>query len=337
MARFVLKRVAILPLLLLGIVTIAFVISRLLPSNPIAALVGVRNLDNHAVVAAAKARWGLDQPVLVQYLDYIGHLLTGDLGTSFTTKDSVTSDILARLPATLELTIMALIFGALGGIVLGVISASRKDRFADHAARVFSLLGSSLPVFWTGLILLFVFYARLGIFPGPGRLSARVDPPPTVTGFYTIDSLVAGNIPLFLDAFEHLLLPAFILGWGLMGTVSRLVRASMLDELHSDYVRTVRAKGISESRVLRTHVLRNSLTPVVTIVGFAFGALLMGAVLVEEIFSWNGIGSYAVEATRALDYPAINGVTLVGGAIFLLASLVTDVVYGLIDPRVRLA
>jgi ABC-type dipeptide/oligopeptide/nickel transport system permease component len=232
---------------------------------------------------------------------------------------------------------MALIFGAVGGIILGVISAARKDKAADHVARVFSLLGSSLPVFWTGLLLLFVFYARLGVFPGPGRLSARVDPPATITGFYTIDSLLAGNIPLFLDAFEHLLLPAFILGWGLMGTISRLVRASMLDELHSDYVRTVRAKGISESRVLRTHVLRNSLTPVVTIVGFAFGALLMGAVLVEQIFSWNGIGSYAVEATRALDYPAINGVTLVGGAIFLLASLVTDVVYGLIDPRVRLA
>jgi peptide/nickel transport system permease protein len=337
MARFVLKRIAIMPLLLLGIVTIAFVISRILPSNPIAALVGVRNLDDPTIVAAAEARWGLDKPVFVQYLTYVGHLVTGDLGTSFTTKDSVTSDILTRLPATLELTITALLFGAVGGIVLGVVSASRKDRFADHAARVFSLLGSSLPVFWTGLVLLFVFYARLGVLPGPGRLSARVEPPPTVTGFYTVDSLLAGDLPLFFDAVEHLLLPAFILGWGLMGTISRLVRASMLDELHSDYVRTVRAKGISEARVLRTHVLRNSLTPVITIVGFAFGALLMGAVLVEEIFSWNGIGSYAVEATRSLDYPAINGVTLVGGGIFLLASLATDLVYGLVDPRVRLA
>jgi peptide/nickel transport system permease protein len=249
----------------------------------------------------------------------------------------VTSDLLQRLPATLELTITALVIGCVGGIVLGVISASRKDRFADHVSRFFSLLGSSLPVFWTGLIFLFIFYAQLGWLPGPGRLSSRIEPPPSVTGFYTVDSLLAGNVPLFFDAFSHLLLPAVILGWGLMGTISRLVRASMLDELHSDYVRTVRAKGLREGFVLRNHVLRNSLTPVVTIVGYSFGALLMGAVLVEQIFSWNGIGSYAVSATRTLDYPAINGVTLVGGAIFLLASLATDVVYAVVDPRVRLA
>jgi len=337
MLRFIVKRIAILPVLLLGIVTIAFIISRLLPSNPIASLVGERNLNNPEIVAAAKARWGLDKDVFTQYVTYLGHLVRGDLGTSFQTKSSVASDLLSRLPATLELTIVALLIGAIGGIILGVISASRKDKFADHLSRFFSLLGSSLPVFWTGLIFLFVFYAQLGWLPGPGRLSARVDPPPNVTGFYTVDSLLAGNVPLFLDAVSHLLLPAFILGWGLMGTVSRLVRASMLDELTSDYVRTVRAKGLSEGFVMRKHVLRNSLTPVVTIVGFAFGALLMGAVLVEQIFSWNGIGSYAVGATRTLDYPAINGVTLVGGAIFLLASLATDIVYVAVDPRVRLA
>jgi len=337
MLRFILKRIAILPLLLLGIVTIAFVISRLLPANPIASLVGERNLNNPEIVAAAKARWGLDQDIFTQYLNYLGHLLQGDLGTSFSTKSSVTSDLLSRLPATLELTIVALLIGTLGGIALGVISASRKDRFADHLSRFFSLLGSSLPVFWTGLVFLFVFYAQLGVLPGPGRLSARIEPPANVTGFYTVDSLLAGNIPLFLDAVSHLILPAFILGWGLVGTISRLVRASMLDEMHADYVRTVRAKGLSDGFVMRHHVLRNSLTPVVTIVGFAFGALLTGAVLVEQIFSWNGIGSYAVGATRTLDYPAINGVTLVGGAIFLLASLATDIVYAVVDPRVRLA
>jgi peptide/nickel transport system permease protein len=337
MARYVLKRLAIVPVLLLGIVTIAFIISRLLPADPIAALVGERNIGNPEVVAAARARWGLDGNVLQQYFTYVGHLFVGDLGTSFHTKSAVTSDLATRLPATLELSILALLIGTIGGIVLGVISASRKDKGPDHAARIFSLLGSSLPIFWTGLVFLFVFYSQLGVAPGPGRLSARVDAPPHITGFYTIDALLAGNGPLFLDALSHLILPAFILGWGLMGTISRLVRASMLDELNSDYVRTVRAKGIGEGPVLRHHVLRNSLTPVVTIVGFAFGSLIMGAVLVEEIFSWNGMGSYAVESARTLDYPAINGVTLLGGLIFLVASLVTDLVYAAIDPRVRLA
>lgn len=337
MARYILKRIAIVPLLLLGIVTIAFIVARLLPANPIAALVGERNVNNEAVVAAAKARWGLDQDVVTQYFTYVGRLFTGDMGTSFHTRAPVASDLADRLPATLELTILALIIGTVGGIILGVVSASRKDKLADHAARVFSLLGSSLPIFWTGLILLFVFYSQLGIVAGPGRLSARTDPPPHITGFYTIDSLLSGDFPLFVDALGHLILPAFILGWGLMGTISRLVRASMLDQLHSDYVRTVRAKGISEGLVMREHVLRNSLTPVVTIVGFAFGSLIMGAVLVEQIFSWNGMGSYAVEAARTLDYPAINGVTLLGGAIFLVASLATDIVYAAIDPRVRLA
>ncbi len=336
MTRFVLKRLAIMPVLLFGIVTLAFIVSRLLPADPIAALVGERNMGNPEVVAAARKRWGLDANVVVQYATYVGRLLTGDLGTSFHTRQAVTADLAARLPATLELTVLALLIGAIGGIVLGVVSASRKDRSADHAARVFSLLGSSLPVFWTGLILLFVFYAQLGWLPGPGRVSARVDPPPHLTGFYTVDALLIGDIPLFADALSHLLLPAFILGWGLMGTISRLVRASMLEEIHSDYVHTVRAKGVSEARILRRHVLRNSLTPVVTIVGFAFGALLMGAVLVEQIFSWNGVGSYAVEATRTLDYPAINGVTLLGGFIFLAASLVTDLLYAVVDPRVRL-
>lgn len=337
MSRYVLRRLALMPVLLLGVVTIAFVISRLLPADPLAAIVGERNLNNPTIVAAAEARWGLDRPVLTQYLAYLGNLLHGDLGTSFRTRSAVTADLSTRLPATLELALAALVIGAVAGIVLGVVSAARRDRFADHAARIFALVGSSLPVFWTSLVLLFVLYAQLGVAPGPGRLSARVPAPPAVTGMYTVDSLLAGDVPLFWDALSHLALPAFVMGWGLMGTVSRLVRASMIEELGADYVRTVRAKGVPESRVLRAHVLRNSLTPTITVLGMAFGMLLMGAVLVETIFSWNGIGSYAVEATRSLDYPAINAVSLVGGAVFLIANLVTDVVYAAVDPRTRLA
>jgi peptide/nickel transport system permease protein len=202
---------------------------------------------------------------------------------------------------------------------------------------VFSLLGSSLPVFWTGLALLFVFYARLSWLPGPGRLPARTDPPEHITGLYTVDALLHGQWSLFWQALYHLILPAFVLGWAVMGTVSRLVRASMLDELHADYVRTARSKGLRRGAVMRGHVLRNAMLPVLTILGFSFATLLTGAVLTETIFEWNGVGAYAVAATRTLDYPAINGVCLFGGTVFLLANLVTDVLYAFADPKIRLS
>ena len=337
MARFVLKRLAIAPLLLVGIVTIAFLISRLIPADPLVSIVGERNMGNPEIVAAAEAQWGLDDSLGVQYVTYMKNLAKGDLGTSFRTKSSVSQDLLDRLPATAELTLLALVFGAVTGILLGVVAAVRRNRLPDHVARLFALTGSSIPVFWLGLILLWIFYAQLGWFPGPGRLPPRTDPPPDLTGFYTIDSLAAGDIGLFWQCFKRLLLPAFVLGWGLTGIVSRLVRAAMLDELFADYVRTARAKGLTERAVMFRHVLRNALLPVVTILGLSFGALLTGAVLTETIFSWNGIGSYAVESTRGLDYPAINGVCILGGAIFLLTSLVTDILYAVIDPKIRLS
>ena len=337
MARFVLKRLAIAPFLLIGIVTIAFLISRLIPADPLVSIVGERNMGNPEVVAAARAEWGLDQSLAGQYVSYMTNLAQGDLGTSFRTRSSVSQDLLDRLPATAELTITALVFGALGGILLGVTAAVRRDGLPDHLARLFALTGSSIPVFWLGLIVLSIFYARLGWLPGPGRLPPRTDPPSDVTGFYTVDSLIAGDFGLFWATLQRLILPAFVLGWGLTGIVSRLVRAAMLDELFADYVRTARAKGLTERAVMFRHVLRNALLPVVTILGLSFGTLLTGAVLTETIFSWNGIGSYAVESTRGLDYPAINGVCILGGIIFLLTSLVTDVLYAVIDPKIRLS
>lgn len=335
MGRYVLRRLAAVPLLLLGIATVAFVIARLIPADPLASIVGERNLNNEAVVAAARERWGLEGGVVEQYGAYLRNLVTGDLGTSFRTKQSVTSDLWERLPATAELALFALLIAALGGITLGVVSARRQNRPADHAARLVALVGSSLPVFWLGLIVLYVFYVRLGWFPGPGRLPPRVDPPPHTTGFYVLDSLLAGDPALAWRCLRQLMLPAFVLGWALMGTVSRLVRGSMLDELHADYVRTARAKGLKEGDVMRHHVLRNALTPVVTILGLSLGVLLTQAVLTETVFSWNGLGSYAVEATRRLDYPAINGVCITGGIVFLVASLVADLLYAVVDPKVR--
>jgi peptide/nickel transport system permease protein len=337
MTRYIVRRVISLPLLLLGIVSIAFLISHATQGDPLAAIVSERQMENPEVVAAAKARWGLDKSLPEQYLIYLGNLVTGDLGISFRTKQPVARDLLVRLPATLELVIAAMILGSVTGIVLGVVAARFRDRPLDHAARLWALTGSSTPVFWSGLILLYIFSVVLGWLPGPGRLDARTAAPESVTGFLTIDSLIAGDLDRFGEALHHLLLPALVLGWTVMGIVSRLVRASMLDVLGQDYIVAARARGAGELRVLLNHALRNALVPTLTIIGFTFAYLITGAVLTETIFSWPGIGSYAVDAARSLDYPAIIGVTIVGGAAFLLSNLVTDIAYAFADPRIRLS
>jgi ABC-type dipeptide/oligopeptide/nickel transport system permease component len=335
--RFILRRLAAIPFLLLGIVTIAFCISRLIPADPLVSIVGVRGMSNPAVVASARARWGLNGSIFEQYGVFIKNLVRGDLGVSFRTRHPVTHDLLDRLPATLELSLGALFIGGLGGIALGAYAASKKDKMADHVSRGFSLLGASLPVFWIGLVFLYVLYARLGWFPSPGRLPPRTKPPGHITGFYTVDALLHGNFTLFRQCLWRLALPCFVLGWAYMGQLSRLVRAAMLDEINADYVRTARAKGLSERLVMRRHVLRNAWLPTLTILGFSFAQLLTASVLTETIFQWNGIGSYAVQAANSLDFPAINGVSLFAGLAFLLANLATDVLYAVADPKIRLA
>ncbi|MCB1394854.1 MAG: ABC transporter permease, partial [Rhodobacteraceae bacterium] len=221
------------------------------------------------------------------------------------------------------------------GMGIGILSARFPGTFTDIGGRGFALLGSSLPLFWSGLILLYVFTVRLGWTPGTGRLNARIKPPEGVTGMYTVDALLAGDIPLFLQCLSHLILPAFVLGWAVTGIIARLVRSSLLEEMGQDYVRTARAKGAPERVVLLNHALRNALIPVLTVLGFTFAYLITGAVLTEAIFSWPGIGSYAVVAARSLDYPAIGGVTIVGAVAFLLANLVTDVAYAWANPRIE--
>lgn len=337
MTRYIVRRLLSLPLLLLGIVSLAFLISHTTQGDPLASIVSERQMDNPEVVAAAKARWGLDKSLPEQYVIYIGNLLSGDLGTSFRTKQPVAQDLLERLPATLELVIAAMIFGSTTGIALGVVAARFRDRSIDHAARFWALIGSSTPVFWSGLILLYIFSVVLGWLPGPGRLDARSSLPEGMTGFLTVDALLLGDMDLFKDALHHLILPALVLGWTVMGIVSRLVRASMLDVLNQDYITAARARGAGEVRVLLNHALRNALVPTLTIIGFTFAYLITGAVLTEAIFSWSGIGSYAVDAARSLDYPAIMGVTIVGGAAFLLTNLATDIAYAFADPRIRLS
>lgn len=337
MARFILRRLIAMPFLVLGIVTLAFLLTTVTKGDPLTAIVSDRQMNNPDVVAAAKARWGLDRSLPERYLIYVGNLLTGDMGTSFITRRPVAQDVLYRLPATMELVVAAMIVGSVLGISLGVIAAYFRKTAIDHLARLFALFGSSVPVFWLGLALLYVFSVKWGILPGPGRIDARSALPPTVTGFLTIDSLLAGQIRIFFDALWHLILPAFVLGWAVAGTISRLVRANMLEVLGREFILTARAKGAGEVRVVLRHALRNTLVPTLTVIGYSFAYLLTGAVLTETIFSWPGMGSYAVSAARGLDFPAIIGVTIVGGVVFLLTNLVTDIAYVVANPRVRLA
>ncbi len=335
MLAYVVRRLIAIPFLLLGVASVSFVLAQMTKGDPLAALVPERMMSNPEIVASVKAQWGLDQPLPVRYVTYIGNLLQGDLGTSFTTRRPVAADIAERLPATLELVIAAMIVGTALGLTLGLLSARFRGTAIDGVARIFALVGSSLPIFWSGLILLYLFSVRVQIVPGTGRLPPRVTPPPTQTGFFTIDALLAGDMSLFWQALAHLALPAFVLGWAVTGIITRIVRASLIEGLSQDYARTARAKGAPERIVLIGHALPNALIPLLTILGFTFAYLITGAVLTEAIFAWPGIGSYAVRAAASLDYPAIGGVTIVGSVAFLLANLLTDIAYAWANPRIK--
>ncbi|HET7409681.1 MAG TPA: ABC transporter permease [Paracoccaceae bacterium] len=337
MTAYLLRRLIAMPLLLLGVVTMAFLLGNVVKGDPLASILNERQMNNPEVVAAAKARWGLDQPLPERYLVYIGNLAQGDLGTSFRTKRPVMEDLLVRLPATLELVLSAMLFGVVVGTTIGVIAAHWRNGPVDHGARLVALIGSSVPVFWSGLIALYIFAVELPWLPGAGRLDPAYPAPEAVTGFYTIDAALAGNWEVFLDALTHLVLPSVILGWAVLGIISRMVRASMLDVLQQDFIVTARAKGAGTLRVLLRHALRNAMVPALTIIGFTFAYLITGAILTETVFSWPGIGSYAVDAARSLDHPAIIGVTIIGALGFLLANLLTDIAYVFANPRIRLS
>lgn len=336
MIRYILRRLFAIPFLVLGIVTLAFLLTTVVKGDPLSAIVSERQMNNPEVVAAAKARWGLDKSLPERYAIYVTNLVRGDMGTSFITRRPVAQDVLYRLPATMELVLAAMVFGSVLGVSLGVLAAYYRNTAVDHVARLVALFGSSIPVFWLGLALLYVMSVKFGVLPGPGRVDARAALPPSVTGLLTIDTLLAGDFKLFVDALWHLLLPAFVLGWSVAGTISRLVRANMLEVLGREFILTARAKGAGEFRVVVRHALLNTLVPTLTVIGYSFAYLLTGAVLTETIFSWPGMGSYAVEAARGLDFPAIIGVTIVGGVIFLLTNLITDIAYVFVNPRVRL-
>ena len=336
MLNYILRRSIAMPFILLGIVTMAFLLTTVTKGDPLTAVVSEQQMTNPEIVAAAKKRWGLDRSLPERYVIYVGNLLQGDMGTSFVTRRPVSTDLMARLPATLELVTAAMIVGSFVGIAFGLLAAYYRDSAIDQGARIFSLFGSSVPIFWMGLALLFVFSVHFQVLPGPGRIDPRMSPPAVVTGFMTIDTLLAGNLVAFKDALAHLVLPSIVLGWTVAGTISRLVRANMLEVMEREFILTARAKGAGEMRVVLRHAFRNILVPVLTVISYSFAYLITGAVLTEAVFAWPGVGSYAVTAARSLDFPAIIGVTIVGGVMFLVTNLLTDIAYVLANPRVRL-
>ena len=332
---YMLRRLFLAIPLIIGISLVAFIIANLVPADPTAANLGERAAADPETVAAFRARWGLDQPIHIQYVTYLSNLLRGDLGTSIRTRRPVADDLGRYLPATVELATAGILIALTAGVTFGVISAVWRNRPIDFIVRILSLIGVSAPVFWLALVALLVLYLRLRIVPGPGRLDAVLTPPPAVTGLFTLDSLLAGRWNLFKNALHHLILPALVLGAYSTGLITRITRSSMLEVISLEYITTARSKGLTERQVIVRHGLRNALLPVVTIIGLSYGNLLSGAVLTETIFAWSGIGRYAYDAARSLDFPAIMGVSMLVAIVFIVTNLIVDMLYFVLDPRVR--
>ncbi len=333
--RYILRRLVLLVPLLIGVTLLAFIISNAVPADPVTANLGQKAMSDPKIVAAFRAEWGLDRPVVEQYVVYLQNLATGDLGRSIKSRRAVAEDLRAYLPATIELATTAILIGVTVGMLLGLVSALRRNSWLDHGARIVSLFGVSTPVFWLALVALYLFYVRLGWVAGPGRLDAGLTPPPQITGLYTVDALLAGDLATFSNAASHLILPALVLASYTMGLITRVTRSSMLEVLSMDYIRTARAKGLANDRIVMRHALRNALIPLITVIGFSYGNLLAGTVLTEAIFAWPGIGQYAYRASTSLDFPAIMGVSLLIALIFISINLIVDVLYFVVDPRLR--
>jgi len=322
---------------LLGVTVVAFALIRLIPGDPIEIMVGERRLDP-AAHAALMQQMGLDQPLPVQYLRYVGQLLQGDLGKSLVTREPVADEFKVLFPATIELAGTALLLALLVGLPLGIAAALKRGSFFDQAVMATATVGNSMPVFWWGLILIMFFSVGLQWTPVSGRVGIEFDVP-FVTGFMLIDSALAnlqGEEPgAFVSALLHLVLPATVLGTIPMAVVARMTRSSMLEVLREDYMRTARAKGLAPARVVVVHGLRNALIPVVTVLGLQVGSLLGGAVLTETIFSWPGIGKWLIDAIGRRDYPVVQAGILISALIFIAVNLVVDLLYGVVNPRMR--
>ncbi|HEY3314487.1 MAG TPA: ABC transporter permease [Bacillota bacterium] len=331
--NYVLRRLALLIPVLIGVTLLTFIISVAVPGDPAQMMAGAQAKPE--IIAALRHKLGMDEPWPIRYVYYLRDLARGDLGDSLQTGRPVARDLLNSFPATFELGTTAVVLAMVFGVPFGVISAYRKDKLPDHVSRFVALSGVAMPSFWLGLMLLMVFYVFLGILPGDGRLSIFADAPRRITGLFLVDSLLQLKFATFWEALLHLIMPAVTLGAALIGMVTRNTRSSMLEALSMDYVRTARSKGLAERIVVYKHALRNALLPVITVLGMVYGYALGGSVLVESVFSWPGMGRYAVQAIQMLDFPAVMGFTVFIAVVYVMVNLVVDVLYFYIDPRIK--
>jgi dipeptide transport system permease protein len=334
MFRFLLRRLALTLPTFFALMFVTFMLIRLVPGDPIEVRRGERGISPERL-AELRHEMGLDQPIWKQFFDYVWALLHGDFGTSIVSKTPVTHEFAALFPATLELTICAMTFAVVFGVVAGVIAASKRGSFYDQTLMGLALTGYSMPIFWWGLILILVMSNTLHLTPVSGRVDLIKYYYQPVTGFMLIDSVISGQKGAFLDAARHLILPTIVLGTIPLAVVARMTRSAMLEVLEEDYVRTARAKGLPMRRVIGLHALRNALIPVVTVIGLQVGTLLAGAVLTETIFSWPGVGKWLVESIGRRDYPALQGGIMLISTMVILVNLIVDLLYGLINPRIR--
>ncbi|RMV35293.1 hypothetical protein ALP11_03869 [Pseudomonas syringae pv. papulans] len=333
MFSFIARRVGLLIPTFFGITLLTFALIRLIPGDPVEVMMGERRVDPE-MHAQAMERLGLNKPLYAQYIDYIGKLAQGDLGESLRTRTSVWSEFTSLFPATLELSLAALIFAGILGLLAGVIAALKRGSLFDHGVMGISLAGYSMPIFWWGLILIMFFSVTLGWTPVSGRIDLLYDIPP-VTGFMLIDTLLSDEQGAFLDALHHMILPAIVLGTIPLAVIARMTRSSMLEVLREDYVRTARAKGLSPARVVFVHGLRNALIPVVALAAVEFGFMLGGSVVIETVFSLQGIGQLAWDAIARDDFPVVQAVVLLIAVIYIVLTLLADVLNALLDPRIR--
>ena len=335
MLRLIVKRMAAAVPSVIGVIIVTFLLTRALPGDPVAYFAGPAATAE--AIEQIRVKLGLDQPLYLQFVRYVRDLAHGDLGNSLTTGQPVGQELKARLPASAELTLLGLMVSIAIAVPLGILAATKPGSLIDHSCRVISTAGVSLPVFFTGLILVYVFYYLLGLAPAPlGRLDVFFSPPPHVTGFYLLDSAIAGDGELFLAALKQLILPALTLAIFSLAPIARMTRASMLAALSSDFVRTARASGLTPFTITITYAFRNAMLPVITTLGMVFSFLLGANVLVEKVFAWPGIGSFAVEALIASDFAPLQGFVLTMAIMYVLLNLAIDILYGVIDPRVRI-
>ena len=335
MLRFLLSRIGLLIPTFIGVSIVAFSFIRLLPGDPVLLMAGERGLSPERHAELLK-QFGFDRPIWEQYWDYLLGILQGDLGISIVTKKPVVAEFFTLFPATVELSLCAIVLAVMIGIPIGIIAAVKRGSFFDHTVMTTALVGYSMPIFWWGLLLIILFAGILQWTPVSGRISLIYFFPP-VTGFMLIDSLLSGQDGAFRSAVSHLILPTIVLATIPLAVIARQTRSAMLEVLSEDYVRTARAKGLSPFRVVSVHALRNAMIPVITTIGLQVGVLLAGAILTETIFSWPGIGKWMVESISRRDYPVVQGALLMVASIIMLVNLAVDMLYGLINPRIRYA